>query len=211
VHDLPADYLHYVEQLHENHGYETNYRRLSEALGIRVRPGLINSILPGPPPRMILEPHVFGWYDSRVGRHELAHAVLTASGLEADILRDQPEEVAIDHIERVCRLTSVLLRVPRPVVQRALKRHGETPRAVLAIQRYGRIPLEDALERYVHADPDRGRAAFTSSGNYVTSTAAYRAELPFAKLDRVPDVAAQYPDLVIQRISSRRHLGTYVA
>lgn len=69
--DLPAYFIQEVKDYSAQAHYERNAFRLSELLGVRIRPGRYTSIIPGPPPTIILEPQLLGLRDSDHVRHEL--------------------------------------------------------------------------------------------------------------------------------------------
>lgn len=207
--DLPASYLQFVEQLHALCDYETSYRKLSELLGMAVRPGLINSFIPGDPPTIFLEPHLFGWSQSNVGLHEFAHGLVLASGIESAIKSQSgTPDCATKRVEDLCRLTSVVLRIPRPLLDDAMSRFGDTPATILHLRDNAKVNIREAMVRYVLSDPNASRAAFMTSGSYISELATCNSRLPFARYDRVTEPEWLVPDARFRSVGPGRLIGT---
>jgi len=212
VDDLPASYVAFVEQLHAIHNHEGCFRLLSDALGVRIKPGTENSFVPGPTPTIVLEPHLYGWSNSSVGMHELGHLFTSWSGIEKRLLQECGDrDRALEQMERLAHLTITVLKIPRHLVDEAIGLHGATPAAILHLRERAGVTLEEAMRRFVYADPDTSRAAFVTSGNYVTDLAAHNVRLPFQQFDRVPDLGIQHPDMRLIAVKPGKYLGMPLA
>jgi len=212
VDDLPASYVAFVEQLHAHHDHERCFRLLSDALGVRIKPGTQNSFVPGPTPTIVLEPHLYGWSNSNVGMHELGHLFTSWSGIEKRLLTECGDrDRALQQMEKLAHLTINVLKIPRPLVDEAVERHGITPAAVIHLQERADVTIEEAMRRLVYADAGASRAAFLTSGSYVMDLVTQNAALPFQQYDRLPDIAAAHPDVAVMSVMPGRYIGVVTA
>jgi hypothetical protein len=190
MHPLPAEYVHYLTRIHEQHGNETDFFHLARALGIRVLPGSSNAYFPGPTPTITLFAGIYsGRLAHQIGMHEVAHHLLRQGGYEREILRlhgTWPD--AEDTIERVARLGAAYLLVPETMVKDARRLHGDTAQAVLHLHKHSVAPLRTVLRRWVHNDETASRAAWLMTNRIVSDLAAQNMALPFTYYDQLPYV-----------------------
>lgn len=209
--DLPAAYVRYVEQLHALHDHELNFRLLSRALGVRVRPGLHNSVVPGPTPTIVLEPHLYGWSHSRIGLHELGHLFLTWSGVERRLMQEcVTRDRAFRALEELAQLTVAVLQIPASLLAEGAALHGDAPEVIVHLADRSGAPLSAAMRRWVYQDSHTARAAFITGGRYISDVAAFGTPRPFEPWTRVPDPAAQFPDVRLCSVSPGRSVGVFV-
>ncbi|AWN22259.1 hypothetical protein DKM44_02580 [Deinococcus irradiatisoli] len=191
---MDLDYLfHYftqhVERVHAAHGYLSDVRRLASELGIRMRPGLHNSLVWGDPPLITLSAEDYGSRRQFSAMHEVAHLLLKECGAESELLLYFGDlEEAAPAIEGWCNHAAGLLLLPRPLLQAAEAEHGLSAATVLSLQRSGQVSLGAALRRVVYAEPDRRLAAFASTaGRRVSDIAKLNFSVPFWRHDRLPE------------------------
>ena len=194
---LPIDFIQFVKDLQVHAKHEQHSYRLARALQIRVRVALHNSALPNgnDGPLIFLQPWYFAG-DNDVTRHEIAHVMLWWSGLEARILTEYGLELGGKIIERLCNQAIAFLRIPQPLVDAAIKRHGVSAHAIRALIKRTRAPYEMCMERLIFDDPSAERAGFMTSGKYISAVAVCNFKLPFWLSHRVPE-----PQLVIPEAS----------
>lgn len=192
--EIPAYFIREVKEWHALAGNERNAYQLSRLLGIRIRPGARNSVIPGPPATVILEPHLLGNLDSDFVRHEVAHVLMWWSGVEDMLIAEHGSfELARPQIEGLCHAAVGFLRAPQDLVNTALKRYGFTARAVRFVQVQTGMTPQAALKRVIYDDPHACRAGFITSGKYISDVATCNAGLPFWVFDRVPDPTLLFP------------------
>ncbi|AFZ67024.1 ImmA/IrrE family metallo-endopeptidase [Deinococcus peraridilitoris] len=209
--DLPASYVAYVEKLHALHDYELNFRLLSESLGVRIKPGLENSFVPGPTPTIVLEPHLYGWSHSRVGLHELGHLFIRWSGIEAQLLSEcSDKNYALQAMENLAHLTVAVLQIPTPLLEEALQRHGDSPAAILYMAKRSGASLGSALRRWVFQDAREPRFAFSTAGSYILDTAAFGTLIPIYRGARIPEPAIEFPEISLRTFKPGRSVGVFV-
>ena len=194
---LPIDFIQFVKDLQAHAKHEQHSYRLARALQIRVRVALHNSALPNAEggPTVFLQPWYFAG-NNDVTRHEIAHVMLWWSGLEARIFKEYGLELGGKVIERLCNQAIAFLRIPQPLVNAAIKRHGVSARAVALLIKQTRAPHEMCMERLIFDDPTAERAGFMTSGKYISAIALCNSNLPFWLSHRVPE-----PRLVVPQAS----------
>lgn len=195
--DLPAYFIQEIKDYSAQAHYERNAFRLSELLGVRIRPGRYTSIIPGPPPTIILEPQLLGLRDSDHVRHELGHVIMWWSGVEKALVEEfGSTEAAKPYIESLCHAAVAFLRAPQNLVDEATRRFGVSASAAAWLREETRMTPYAAMQRLVYDDPAATRAGFVMSGNYVAEVAGCNFRLPFWRYDRVPDPSYVLPDEV---------------
>lgn len=202
--ELPAYFINEVKAHSMRGKYERNAFKLSEELGIRIRPGNRTSVIPGPPPTIILTPDLLGHRDSDHVRHEIAHVIMWWSGVEKALVEEYgSREAARPFIENLCHAAIGFLRAPQDLVDEGVRRYGVTARCVDFIRVQARMSPRAAMQRLVYDDPQKTRAGFTTSGKYIRDVATCNFRLPFWAYDRVPDVAVEFPQDEV-KLSMRR-------
>lgn len=209
MHDLALDFIQYVKRVHEQHNYETDFRRLAPSLGIRVAPGTHNAIFPGDPPTITLQYGLYAArYGQRIGVHEIAHYLLWASGFDAEVRRLYGDwDEAAGALEWLAHLATMHLHLPDPLLKEAHLLHGDQAAALLHLYQSSNATLGDVLRRWVHAEEEASRAAWTSSGPYINDVAAQNTWLPFWRWSRVPEVDQMLPEATLLPLSKGRILG----
>lgn len=203
--DATLSAIVFVLAQHAHVGFETDPRRLADLWGIRFILGSEARATNGPPSIVTLP-----WYQYTPGQrftahHEIAHILVQRSGMEEAIRAEVSEDVAEAHLEAVVNHIAALLVMPQPLVVGVTRAFGETPQAVLNVAERARVSLPAALYRWVSHDPHAERAAFMTSGNYISHIATCNTRLPFWRYDCVPEPEHWVPDLRLVRIPAKQH------
>ncbi len=190
IEDIPAKYIKEIKKYSSMAYYERNAYKLSAALGVRIRPGIRTSVIPGPPETIILEPRLLGSLDNDAIRHELAHVLMWRTNIEQMLIEEFGYvELATPMIEALCRAGVLFLKAPQPVVDRAIRLYGVSARAVKYVHMKGRVTPQEALQRVIYDDPSAARAGMIMSGSYVSDIAQCNFNLPFWLAHRIPEVS----------------------
>ncbi|WP_104992763.1 hypothetical protein [Deinococcus sp. NW-56] len=209
--DIPAHFIREVKAYSKRAHYERNAFRLSEELGIRIRPGEYASVIPGPPPTIILTPELLARKDSDHVRHEVAHVIMWWSGVEKALIQEYGcAEAARPFVEALCHAAIGFLRAPQNLVDEGIRRYGVSARCVDWLCRQTRMSERAALNRLIYDDPAATRAGFIMSGNYVRDIATCNFRLPFWVYDRVPEPWQVLPGEVnpsFRRLARRLTVG----
>lgn len=206
--DATAAFLAFLRDEHARCSHETDPQRLAERLGIRVVHGRGNHASAGPPAVIVLGPDAYLARRRFTLHHEIAHVLMQRAGLEQAIEEEVDQEDADVHVEAVANYGGGVLLLPDPLVNRTVRRYGETARAVLELSKLSGSSLAVALRRYVHLDEDASRAAFVMSGSYVADVAAHNYLLPFWRYDRLPEPHISVENLSMAPVAgSRRRIG----
>lgn len=194
IDEIPAHFIKEVKGYSKRAHYERNAFKLSEQLGIRIRPGERTSVIPGPPPTIILSPELLGMPDSDHVRHELAHVFMWWTGVEKALVAEYgSHEAARPYIESLCHAAIGFLRAPQNLVNEGVRRYGVSARCVDWLRQQTKMSHRAALQRLVYDDPMATRAGFIMTGNYVRDVATCNFRLPFWVYDRVPEVHTRLP------------------
>ncbi len=200
-----------ADRLHRRVDYDRNIHRICQRLGIGIRLGERSSVVPGPPPSIVLAPDVIGWSRSAQAFHEIAHLIVLLTGIEDDVMSTvADDQEARRMVERLCRLTMGVLQVPRPVLQRALRANGYGPAGLMDARREARVSVDTILTRWAHDDPDGERAAFVMAGSYVKKVEAHNMPAPFRPHDRVPEVNQVLPQAKVITVPGVGMVGMFV-
>lgn len=185
---LPADFITFINHVHANAGYERHAYRLARALQVRVRAAAHNRAFPEAEPQAVIEvqPWYFGW-DNDVIRHELSHVLMYWSGLESHMIAEYGLEDGKARIEQLCQQAVAFLRIPQPLIEQAVRKHGVTARAVAQLQKTTGAPAQMALERLVFDRPDEERGGLIVSNSHVAAVAVCNVTLPVWLGWRVPE------------------------
>nr|WP_255520342.1 hypothetical protein [Deinococcus sp. DB0503] len=150
-----------------------------------------------------------------VKMHEISHALLRDSGIEQELQWqcDSPEEF-LAQVEAYCNYGAAQLQMPNPLLDRATRRYGLTPGAVLHLAEAAGTTIPIAMRRVVYGrlEPDAHRAAFLTQRSYVKDVASANVPLEFSVGSRVPEIALEVPTAKLKRVpeayGSRMTLGT---
>ena len=210
MHDLALDFIQHVKRVQKRHDHETDFYRLATSLGLRVAPGTHNAIFPGDPPTITIQYGLYAArYAQRIGMHEIAHYLLWDSGIDQEVQRlhgDWPG--AEETLELLAHLGATILHLPDPLLKEARFLHGDEAAALLHLYQSSNAGLGEVLRRWVHAEEDASRAAWTSAGPYINDIATQNARLPFWKWSRVPEVDIMIPEATLLAVPGRgRVLG----
>lgn len=201
--ELGARFLAFVDRVHAGHDYEPNFWRLAAGLGIPVAKGPFNSTVSLPRTVITLEETVYHSERTFVKMHEVSHALLRDSGIEAELwhLCESPEEFRAQ-VEAYCNFGAGQLQMPGPLLDEALRRYGVSPGAVLHLSEASGASLAAALRRLVYGrlEPDAHRAAFVTRGSYVRDVASANIPLEFSVGTRVPEIALEVPTATLRRV-----------
>lgn len=217
IEEIPAKYIKEVKKYSSAANHERNAYRLSEAVGVRIRPGNRTSVIPGPPVTIILEARLLGPVNNDAIRHELAHVFMWWSRIEEQLIEEYGcLELALPMIERLCQAAVLFLKAPQPIVNRAVRQHGVSAKAVRYVQKTARITAQEALYRVIYDDPTAARAGVITSGNYIADMALCNFRLPFWFCDRVPEITQlSLPEgsraTFCKGTSHRQLIGVYTA
>ncbi|AFZ66101.1 ImmA/IrrE family metallo-endopeptidase [Deinococcus peraridilitoris] len=190
--ELEATYLAHIQRTHAAYGYELDFRRLTNMMGVRVRivDHEYSSATANPPAVINLCKEDVGVGDhGRFTRfHELAHILMQQCDVDAALTfyygdSDQAEE----HIERLCNIGARLLLMPAPMLREARVSYGNSAQAVEYLRRHGRVSRSTALRRLVLDDPHASCAGMVSSGRYVSDLVRLNFRTPFGLFDKLPE------------------------
>ena len=181
-------FTQYVERVHAAYDHQTDFRCLASELGIRVRPGVHNSLVWGQPPLITLSAAEYGSRQGFSAMHEIAHLLLKECGAEDELLHHFGSlEDAAPCLEAWCNHAAGLLLMPAPLLYSVEAEHGLSASAVLNLHLRGRVSLGAALRRVVYADPQRHLAGFVSTASRrVSDLAKLNFSLPFWFADALP-------------------------
>lgn len=189
IEDIPARYLKEVKKYSSAAKFERNAYRLSEAFGVRIRPGDRTSVIPGPPVTIIIEPRLLGPINNDAIRHELAHVFMWWSKIEEQLIEEYGcLELALPMIEKLCEAAVLFLKAPQPIVNRGIRQYGVSAKAVMYVQKTAKVTAQEALYRVIFDDPAAARAGVITSGSYIADMALCNFQLPFWFFDRVPEI-----------------------
>ncbi|SEI68681.1 hypothetical protein SAMN04488058_101342 [Deinococcus reticulitermitis] len=200
---LGADFLHFVDRVHAQHGYETDFWKLATSLDIPVTPGPFNSTVSLPRTVITLEEGIYHSPRTFVKMHEVSHALLRDSGIERELLHlcESPEEFRAQ-VEAYCNFGAGQLQMPEPVLQEALRRWGMSPEAVLQVAETSGASLAASMRRVVYGglEPDAHRAAFVIRRNYVADVASANVPHTLSVGARVPEIALKMPTARLRQV-----------
>ncbi|MFC6592373.1 ImmA/IrrE family metallo-endopeptidase [Deinococcus lacus] len=191
---------------HARTGFETDPERLGHLLGVRFIPGTEARASNGPPSIVTLPKDAYAPRQRFTTHHELGHILVQRSGLEDDIRAEVSEEDSEAHLELVVNFIAALLVMPQPLVRAIHDEHGDTPQSILALAQAARVSLPAAMHRWVSHDLGACRAAFLTSGSYISHIATCNAWLPFWRYDRVPELETCLPDVRMATAPNRLSL-----
>lgn len=207
--ELGAAFLEFVDRVHGAHGYETDFWRLAASLDIPVAPGPFSSTVSLPRTVITLEESVYRSERTFIKMHEVSHALLRDSGIEAELRwqADSPEDFRAQ-VEAYCNYGAAQLQMPGPLLEQALRRYGMSPGAVLHLAEVSRTSLPVAMRRLVYGrlEPDAHRAAFLTQRSYVRDVASANISLDFGVGARIPEIALRQPGARLRRVP--REYGT---
>lgn len=191
---LPGEFIAHLKYVQAHIGHEANAYRAARLLEIQMRIGAENYVLIElDPPVMHLQPWYYGW-NNDVIRHELAHIILTWSNVEAHLIAEYgSREAAQPVIEAFCHQALAFLQITQPMVDRAVRKHGVSARAVRHLMRLSGASVERALHRLIQDEPDYARAGFITSGTHIAQVSHCNLPLPFWLFERVPEPTLLFP------------------
>ncbi|GGR31157.1 ImmA/IrrE family metallo-endopeptidase [Deinococcus ruber] len=195
---IGPDFIAYIKRIQTHANYEAHAFRLAKTLQMRVRVGLLNRAYPSNTSQsvIVLQPWYYGW-SSEVLFHEIAHVLVFWSGLETNIIKEFGPDAGWKIIEKLCNQAIAFLRIPQPVVDAAVKKHGITARTIIELMRQTNVTYQMAMDRLVLDKPADARAAFLiNNGKYVSGVSICNMRLPFWIGSRVPE-----PRIVLPRAS----------
>lgn len=200
------DFSEAIDRQHALFDYDTDFWSLTQRMRIPVIEGTYNSAVYLPEPLITLHPdHFHGeWTFTRF--HELAHTVLRDSGIEAQLRADAeyPEQFRC-WMEAYCNFGAAQFQMPNPLLERVLRRHGYSPRAVLTLAQVAGVDLFDAMNRFTHGGLESGarRATLLFQGSYVRRAVTTVPWFPHQDGDRLPEPNISIPGIQLLRLPER--------
>jgi Zn-dependent peptidase ImmA (M78 family) len=154
VHQLRSAFLTYVEQVHEQHDFETDYRNLAARLGIQVKHGSTNQAVTTDSERLILIAPSAPNRERFTGLHEIAHLLFEEAdeGCLRARLKDiffHQKSIAKTYEESLCDAAAALLLMPRQHLLSALNTHGYSPIAALELVGNCGASLQASMRRVI--------------------------------------------------------------
>jgi Zn-dependent peptidase ImmA (M78 family) len=155
LHQLRSVFLDYVEEVHQKHEFECDYRLLASSLEITVRYGNTNQAVTANSQRLILIDSTTAPNRERfTGLHEIAHHLfeIAEEGYLRARLKDlfyRRANIARAYEEQLCNAAAAQLLMPRHCVDTALGLHGYTPLAALKLVAECGASVQAAVRRVV--------------------------------------------------------------
>lgn len=155
LHQIPAEFLKFVEKRHAELGHSTDYRELARKLGIRIVFGDTNQAANQGEHRLIIIDEKQTENRSRfTGLHEIAHHLLEEAeeGLLKASLKDifyHGPSAAKAFEEILCDAAASLLLMPTHLLKEAINTHGHTPLASLFLVRKTGASVQAAMRRVI--------------------------------------------------------------
>jgi Zn-dependent peptidase ImmA (M78 family) len=173
LHQLQTAFLEYVEQIHEQHGFETDYRILARKLGISVDFGSTNQAVSPLSGRLILiDPSGAPNRERFTGLHEISHLLFEEA--EDGYLRARLKDIfyhqknfAKLYEESLCDAAAALLLMPRHRLKMVLEKHSYSPLAALELVNSCSASLQAAMRRIIWSHDVAAFAFLLSSAGYV--------------------------------------------
>jgi hypothetical protein len=151
-------FLRYIEDFHQQHGYERDFSALASALGIRIEPASVNKafVTPDGEARILLDASTAPARLLFSALHEIAHHLFWRAydGELKAYLDDhfyRQIELVRSHEEEFCYEAAALLLMPTQLLQECIKSFSYSPLAVFALAEQTGASHQAALRRVVYA------------------------------------------------------------
>lgn len=155
LHQIPGEFLKFIEKRHAELGHSTDYRELARKLGITVVAGESNQAVTQGDHRYIIIDEDQPENRSRfTGLHEIAHHLFeeaedgTIKGSLKEIFY-HGKQAAKAMEELLCDAAASLLLMPSHLLQEAINIHGYTPLASLFLVRKTGASVQAAMRRVI--------------------------------------------------------------
>lgn len=111
--------------------------------------------------------------------------------------------------EQAANLLAGMLMVPRPMLKKAMKKHGFSANALLELQELSGMSEAVCLRQLVHHDQEASRAAAVFIGSQVFDLTTNNYRVPFKRWERIPEPALHIEHANMQLVRKTRLIAVW--
>jgi len=183
-------------------------REVARALDIAVASGPVAAVNFGPPPIIHVPDHLTGYRREFTIGHEIGHTLTKWRGIDDELLAYYAPECAYSNLEGLCNHIAGLIMVPQPSHDKALRRFGFTPRAMMHLVHEHGVSVPMAMDRVIYDTDSYYRAAVLFKKGHVHDWAS-TTWIEIEHMQHIPDPQEKFSGMELLPLEGPFVLGTW--